>query len=221
MEEFTLGAEQRTIIGKQVRQLRRDGLVPMTLYGRKIKPQALQVSERELTAVLNQAGTNQLVSLKIGGKGSARKVLVREIQKDVVSRHLLHVDLYAVVMSEKISAELPIILLNESPAMKEGLGILIQEMTVLRVECLPGDLIPVIEIDIEGLANVHDSVVAGDLDLGDAIEILERPEEVIVRVVPLAVEEVEEVEEIEEIGEEIEEGAEGEEPAESEQASEE
>jgi len=221
MEEIALSAERRTIIGKQVRQLRRDGLVPMTLYGHKTKAEALQVSERDLAAVLNQAGTNQLVNLKIGGKGRARKVLVREIQRDVVTRNLLHVDLYVVVMSEKISTELPIILLNESPAMKEGLGILIQEMTVLRVECLPGDLIPVVEIDISGLVNLYDSVVVGDLDLGDAIESLERPEEVIVRVVPLAVAEVEEVEEIEELGEELEEGAKGEMPAESEQQSEE
>ena len=218
MAEIALSAESRTIIGKQVRQLRREGLVPMTLYGRKTKPQTLQVSERDLVAVLNQAGTNQLVNLKIGGKSPARKVLVREIQRDVVSRNLLHVDLYAVVMSEKISTELPIILLNESPAMKEGLGILIQEMTVLRVECLPGDLIPAIEIDISGLVNLHDSVVAGDLDLGDAIESLERPEEVIVRIVPQAVEEVEEAEAV---GEDLEEGAKGEMPAKGEQASEE
>ena len=221
MEEFALSAEPRTIIGKQVRQLRRDGLVPMTLYGRKTKSQSLQVRERDLIAVLNQAGTNQLVNLKIGGKGRARKVLVREIQRDVVTRNLLHIDLYAVVMSEKISAELPILLLNESPAVKEGLGILIQEMTVLRVECLPGDLIPAVEIDISSLVNLHDSVLLGALDLGDAIESLERPEEIIVQVVPLAVEEVEEVEEIEEVGEELEEGAEGETPAESEQQSEE
>jgi len=220
MEEFALSAEPRTIIGKQVRQLRREGLVPMTLYGRKTKSQSLQASERDLVVVLNQAGTNQLVNLKIGTKGHARKVLVREIQRDVITRNLLHVDLYAVVMSEKISAELPIILLNESPAVKEGLGILIHEMTVLRVECLPGDLIPAVEIDISSLVNLHDSVVVGDLDLGDAIESLERPEEIIVQVVPLAVEEVEEVEEIEEVGEELGEGVEGEMVAESEQQSE-
>ena len=213
MEEIALTAEPRTTIGKQVRQLRRDGLVPMTLYGRTTEPQSLKASERDLVAVLNQAGTNQLVNLKIGDEGGARKVLVREVQLDVVSRNLLHVDLYAVVMSEKIRTELPIILLNESPAMREGLGILIQEMTVLRVECLPGDLIPVIEIDVSGMANLHDSVVAGDLDLGDAIEILERPEEVIVRIVPLA---LGEVEEIEGIGEELKVGAEGEMPAEGE-----
>ena len=200
MEEIALRAEPRKVVGKQVRQLRREGLVPVTLYGRRVEPESLQVPTRDLDSVLAQAGMNQLVDLKVKGNSQIRKVLIREIQRDVVNRQLLHADLYAVIMDEKITTELPVVLVNESPAVKDGLGILVQELTVLNVECLPGDLIPQVEVDLAGLVSVHDSFSVSDLHLGDAIELLDGPEEVIARIVPLAVEEVEEVvEEVEEV----------------------
>lgn len=212
MAESTLSAEPRTITGKQVKQLRQKGLIPVTLYGREIKAQALQVDVRDLASVLVEAGTNQLVDLKVKGKGGTTTVLIRDVQREVISRGLLHVDLYAVVMSEKVSAELPIVLVNQSPAVGDGLGVLIHEMMTLRVECLPGDLIPVVEIDVSILMNVNDSVTVADLEIGDAIEIMESPDDTIVRIVPLGVEEVveEEVEEVEEEGED--EGPAAEEP---------
>ena len=148
------------------------------------------------------------MSLEIKGKSDARKVLIREVQQDVIDRDILHVDLYAVVMSEKITAELPVVFLNESPAVKDGLGVVVQGLASVRVECLPGDLVPAVEIGLESLVNVHDSVTVADLDLGVAVEILERPEQIIVQVVPLAAEEIEE--EVEELEEEMEEKPEGE-----------
>jgi len=208
MEEILLTAEPREVIGKQVKRLRREGLIPVTLYGRRVEPLSLQIHERALAAVLAEAGMSGLVDLKVEGESQARKVLVRDIQRDVVSRELLHADLYAVVMTEKITTELPIVLTSESPAVKDGMGILVQELMVLNVECLPGDLIPQVEVDLASLAEVHDSVAVGDLELGDAIEILDGVDEVIVRIVPLAAEEVEEeVEELEEIAAEEAEGA--------------
>ena len=116
MEEIALRAEPRKIVGKQVRQLRREGLIPVTLYGRRVEPKSLQVPTRDLDSVLAQAGMNQLVDLKVKGHTQTRKVLIREIQRDVISRRLLHADLYAVIMDAKITTELPVVLVNESPA---------------------------------------------------------------------------------------------------------
>ena len=103
--------------------------------------------------------------------------------------------------------------------MKVGEGVLIQELNTIRVECLPGDILPSVEIDLSQLANLHDSVSAGDLYLGESVEILNSPDEVIVRVVPVAVEKAEEEEELEEGVEE--EPAEPEAAAEGEQEAEE
>ena len=208
MDEIALSAEPRTVVGKQVKQLRREGLIPATVYGRGIEPQSLQIHRRDLASVLSQVGTTQLVNLEIKGKSDARKVLIREVQQDVIDRDILHVDLYAVVMSEKITAELRVVFLNESPAVKDGLGVVVQGLASVRVECLPGDLVAAVEISLESLVSLHDSVTVADLDLGDAIEILEGSEEIIVQVVPLAAEEIEE--EVEELEEEMEEKPEGE-----------
>jgi large subunit ribosomal protein L25 len=208
MEEIALRAEPRKVIGKQVRQLRREGLIPVTLYGRRVEPESLQVPTRDLDSVLAQAGMNRLVDLKVEGNNQIRKVLIREIQRDVVSRQLLHADLYAVIMDEKITTELPVVLVNESPAVKDGMGILVQELTVLNVQCLPGDLIPQVEVDLANLASVHDSFSISDLNLGEAIELLDGAEEVIARIVPFAAEEVEEV--AEEVGAVVLEGEEAE-----------
>ncbi|HUW95763.1 MAG TPA: 50S ribosomal protein L25, partial [Anaerolineae bacterium] len=111
MEQIELRAQSRTVFGKKTRALRRSGIVPATLYGPRTEALSLQMAAKELNAVLHQAGTNRLISLRVDDAGKPRMILARDVQRDVITQSLLHVDLYEVVMTEKITAEIPITLI--------------------------------------------------------------------------------------------------------------
>lgn len=190
MEQLTLTAQPRTVTGKQVRQLRREGLIPAVVYGHRTEPTPLSLEERQLRQVLQQAGGNQLIRLQVGGEEAPRMVLLREVQREPIKRRLLHVDLYEVVMTERIRAEIPVVFTGASPAVRSGQGILHHGLEAVEVECLPGDLIPHIEVSLDQLTEVDQEIRVGDLNLGEKIEILSDPDELIVRVIPVEAEEV-------------------------------
>lgn len=190
MEQLTLTAQPRMVTGKQVRQLRRQGLIPAVVYGHRTEPIALSIEERQLRQVLQQAGGNQLIKLQVGDDQATRMVLLREVQREPIKRRLLHVDLYEVVMTERIRAEIPVVFTGASPAVRSGQGILHHGLEAVEVECLPGDLIPHIEVNLDQLTEVDQEIRVGDLNLGEKIEILSDPNELIVRVIPVEAEEV-------------------------------
>jgi large subunit ribosomal protein L25 len=219
MDEIVLNAELRTATGKAVKHLRTEGLVPAVMYGHFTEPVNLQVDARLMSQVLGEAGTNRLITLSVQGVKDDRRVLLRELQRDAITHALLHVDFYEVVMTEKITAEVPVVLVGASAIVEEGEGILFQGVDSIEIECLPGDLPANIEIDLTPLAEIDDGVQVGDLDLGAAIKVLSDPEETVVRILPLEaeiVEEVVEVPEVELVGEEGVPGAEVAEEAEEE-----
>jgi len=191
MERIELKVEKRTILGKKVKRLRRQGLIPAIIYGHKTEPIPVQIEERELTRVLAQAGPNRLITLRLDGR--PRLALAREIQRDVITDKLLHVDFYTVVMTEKLSAEVPLILVGESPAVERREGVLQHGIDTVEVECLPGDLIHSIEVDLSELKELGQAIYVKDLKVPPSVEILTDGEEMVVKVVPI-VEEVEEEE---------------------------
>ncbi len=221
MEEILLNAEQRQIVGKRVKHLRREGYVPGVLYGHHTDAMSVKLEQRALDQVLQQAGTNRLVTLTIAGVPDAKRVLIRDLQRDVITHAVMHVDLYEVIMTEKITAEVPVVFVGESPVVAAGEGILFEGMDTIEIECLPGDLLPMIEVNVSALAAIDDGILVRDLQLGDAIQILDDPDEVVVKVLPPEREEIEEevvpeVAEVEVVGE-VREEAPAEEEGESEE----
>ncbi|MBC7264552.1 MAG: 50S ribosomal protein L25 [Chloroflexi bacterium] len=193
MEELILEAETRDITGKQVRRMRREGWVPAVMYGHKTKTLNLKVEARSLQHLLKEAGGTRLISLRVKGSDEPHMVLAREIQRNPITRDLLHVDFYEVVMTERITAEVPIELRGESPIVKKGQGLLFQGLDAIEVECLPSDLIPEIVVDLSLLTEVDQTIMVKDLQLGPAIEVLTEPEEIVVKILPMEKEEIEEV----------------------------
>ena len=191
MERIELKVEKRTLLGKKVKRLRRQGLIPAIIYGHETEPIPVQIEERELTRVLAQAGPNRLITLRLDGR--PRLALAREIQRDVITDKLLHVDFYTVVMTEKLSAEVPLVLVGESPAVERREGVLQHGIDTVEVECLPGDLIHSIEVDLSELKELGQAIYVKDLKVPPSVEILTDGEEMVVKVVPI-VEEVEEEE---------------------------
>lgn len=188
MEALELNADVREVTGHRVKHLRRDGLIPAVLYGRDVSSTLLQIGAKELSKVLRQAGTHQLISLKIGSR-KPQMTLARDIQRDVIKHDYLHVDFYAVDMAEKVTAQVPLVLVGVSPAVRDEGGVLTQGLDELEIECLPSDLIANVEVAIDGLLNYNDTISVSDLSLPDTITILSDPDSVVAKVEPPRLEE--------------------------------
>ena len=195
-EQVELTAEKRTVLGKQVKQLRRQGWTPGVMYGHGFESVSLQFETRSLQSVLAHVGGSQLIRIKVKGKKQSEMALVRDVQRDPIRRTVLHVDLYRVKMTERLTAEVPVEMVEESPVMEAKTGILLQGISAVEVECLPGDLVDAIEVDLSELVQIDQAIHVRDLAIPAGIEVLTDLDEMIVRVVPLEAEE--ELEELEE-----------------------
>ncbi|MCB9079244.1 MAG: 50S ribosomal protein L25 [Anaerolineaceae bacterium] len=183
MEALDLKAEPRQVKGRAVKHLRQQGLVPVILYGKDVESTPLQVEERDLEKVLEVAGTHQLISLQVNNQ-RPQLTLARDIQRDVIRRNFIHVDFYAVKMDQKVVAQVPIHLIGESPAVEEQGGVLTQGLDEIEIECLPADLISSIEVSIETLKELNDSIIVADLVVPDNVAILSEPESMVAKVEP-------------------------------------
>ncbi len=197
MEGLTLKATTRDILGKKTRFLRRQGITPAHLFGHSLKSLALQCDTAELQHLIAQAGTSTLFNLEIDSEKRPRKVLVREIQKDVFGKQLLHVDFYQIRKTEKIKADIPIVLVGEAPAMTVKRRLLAQTLASLSVECLPDKLPPEIRVDLSPLEEVEQAIHVKDLVLDPAITVANNPNQLIVKVSEKAAKVEEEVVEVE------------------------
>ena len=172
MDQAMLTAELRKVVGKQTKQLRRDGWVPGVIYGHGFDPLVVKFEERPLGRLLSHVGGSQLVEVAVTGHEEPETVLVRDVQRDVITRALLHVDLYRVRMTERLRAEVPLILIGESPITVLGEGILLQGISSVEVECLPADLVDAIEVDLSRIISLDQTLHVGDLAVPSGMDIL-------------------------------------------------
>ena len=205
MEDLKLKATHRMVLGKKARFLRRQGITPTHLYGHNVKSAALQCDTGELQNLLAHAGKTRLVNLEVDGE-KAKSIFVREIQRDAITRELLHVDFYQVKRTEKIAFDVPIVLVGEAPALKFKGRMLVHGINSLSVECLPANVPPQIDIDITRLEEVDQAINVKDIVLDPEITVHADPEQLVVKISEVMVREVEEVPEV---AGEAEAGAEG------------
>ena len=195
VEQVELTAEKRTVLGKQVKQLRRQGWVPGVMYGHSFDPVSVQFEQSSLRRVLSQVGGSQLVRIKVKGRKQPEMALVRDVQRDSIRGTLLHVDFYRVKMTERLTAEVPLMIVGESPVVERQEGVVLHGVSVVEVECLPGDLVDAIEVDLSDLVELDQVLYVRDLAIPAGLELLTDPDEVIARVVLVREEEEEEEEE--------------------------
>lgn len=189
MAQLELDASPRQVVGKKVRFLRRQGLVPAHIFGRDVESKAIEIDTLALKKILRAAGTSRLIELKIGG-GSPSNVLIREIQREPKTGDLLHVDFYQVKMGERLRAKVPLYLVGEPKAAKKE-GLLVQGLHSIEVECTP-DCIPAnVQVDVSGLVEIDQAIFVKDLALGKEITIITDAEQTVARIQPIVVEKVE------------------------------
>jgi len=156
--------------------------IPAVVYGKGINNQNLKLKRADFEKVYTAAGESNLIDLDFGD--GAVKVLVKDIQRDVLKYTFTHADFYQVNMKEKITTEIPFHFIGESKAVKELGGMLMKEINEIEVECLPSDLVDHIDIDISVLATYDDVVKIGDLALPKGFRLTHNhPSDVVVVVV--------------------------------------
>ncbi len=172
------------------KKLRRKELVPGVVYGHRVDSESVQVAQRELERVYLRAGSTGLVDLKIGDNATARKVFIHKVQRDPVTHALRHVDFMVINMREEMTVAVSIVLTGESPAVERGEGLLLQALEHVQVRALPGDLPPLLEVDVSKLVAVDDAIHVSDLDIPENVTLLTPGDEMVAKITNLPVEEV-------------------------------
>ena len=176
-KQVKLKAEPRSATGRSAaRRLKARGIVPAVVYGGKEKSQPLQVSARDINAMLSHAsGENILVELEIAGEKATRTALLQEVQHSPVGGDVLHVDFHAISMDEKIQADVTLEPLGVPTGVKNFGGLLEQNLRVLAIECLPRDLPDKITVDVSAL-NIGDSIHVRDIELPSGVTAKVQPD---------------------------------------------
>lgn len=187
MKDVVLKAEPRTVLGKQVKALRREGRLPAVIYGRGHTPISISLDLHDASRVLPTITSSQLVVVDVNG--SLHTTLVREKQRQPVTGSLIHIDFQEVSLTEKLRTNVMIELIGESPAVKNLNGIVVSAREVVEVEALPRDLPDRLTLDISSLVEIGDTLHVRDLILPPRVEILDDAEEMIVVVTGQAAEE--------------------------------
>lgn len=202
MEKYVLEAKKRDVIGKKVKALRREGLLPAVIYGSGIDPIPLTLNTREVRQTLSVIGANTLVTLKIDKKEYL--ALVRDLQREVIMRDLLHIDFQAVSLEERITSTVPVVVVGEAPAVKEMNALLVSGLDELQIEAKAKDLPDTIHVDVSELSEIGDNIKVKDLTISGDVRILDDPEEIVIVVAAPTLMEIEpEVEEGAELFEEL------------------
>jgi large subunit ribosomal protein L25 len=176
-----LVAEPRTITGKKVASLRREGKVPAVMYGHGHESQAIQIDAHELELLRRHTGRNALLDLTVG-KGKATPVMLQHIQEHPVTRRPVHVDLFVVNVREDITVDVPISYTGESDAVRKDGGTLLHQRETVSVRALPDALPSVIEVDISSLVDFEATIHVRDIVVPEGVTVLTDAAEVIARV---------------------------------------
>lgn len=176
-----LNIKTREILGNKVKSLRTKGISPANIYGKGQKSVAVQANAKELEKIFMEVGESALVEVNLDDKEKF-PILFKNPAFSVIEGNLIHVDMYRVDMKQKITTNIPIHIIGEAPAVKQGL--LLMEVTLeIEVECLPADLPENVEVDLSKLEKLDDMITVADLKLGKDIEIKTEAETVIVKVI--------------------------------------
>jgi large subunit ribosomal protein L25 len=190
MANKVLKATRRTVTGKQVKALRRQGRLPAVMYGHSFEPIKISLDQHEAALVIPGLSSSTIINIDV--EGEQHSALVREKQLDYLKNKLLHVDFQVVSLTEKIRAMVHIEVHGTSPAVKDFNAVIVNNITQIEIEALPQNLPERLIVDISKLANVGDAIHVRDLEIPEKVEVLSDPDEIVVVATGAAPEEAEE-----------------------------
>ncbi len=190
MKKVVVEATHRSVTGKKVGALRREGKLPGVMYGHNFETTPIIMDLKAATQTLSGLSASHVITIVLDGKEHA--ALVREKQRDYIRNVYTHLDFQVVSLTEKIRTHVPIVLEGLSPAVKDYNGVVVSGLSQIEVEALPGDLPDRIAVDLAALKNIGDAVYVRDLSVPAKVVVLTHGEEMIANVTGQAAEEVEE-----------------------------
>ena len=181
-KEYKVLAKVREGRGKNdARRARRDGMVPITVYGGDAETVAAVAPARELAAILrSESGRNTIFTIDVEGVG-ASEVMFHDRQIDPVKGRLIHADLARLVKGQKIEVTVPLHLTGEPVGVREKQGVLEQIIREIEIRCEPREIPDSLDVDVSNL-DVHDLLHVSDIPVGENVEILTDAEQVIATV---------------------------------------
>lgn len=190
MKRESLKVEKRSALGKKVKKLRREGILPANIYGKEFKSTSVQVPTKDFEKVFNQVHETGLVDLAYDSQ--TIPVLIHNVQIDPRSQTPLHADFFKVNLKEKITARVPVVAVGEPKAVVDKVGLLEQPVSEIEVEALPTDLPERIEVNVENLAEVDQQIMVSDIKVSSGVTILNEASQVVFKIGELVTKEMEE-----------------------------
>ena len=214
-----LESQPRTVLGKKVKRLRREGTTPIHLYGPGGPPLALQADSTHLRSVIQRVGRTSPVAVIVDGDSEQTLSFVRDVAVHPTTGEIEHVDFLRVDESRPIEVPINVTIIGDSPATVGGQAVVTQVLRTLHVLATPFNAPDGVEADVSGLEYIGAVLRVSDLNLPDGVEVAGHPDDVIARIQKQREAEVfeDQLALIEEGVEEEVEGEEGAEPAEGEE----
>lgn len=181
-EQVTFAAQRRNIMGKAVRRLRREGLIPANVYGHNRESIPIQINALDFGRFLKTHGPTTILRLNLGDGAAGEMAVVRHVQHEPRTSDIQHVDFMHVEMTEPIHARIPIHIEGEAPAVKLTDGILLHLAEAVDVEALPTALPDAVTLDVSGLQAINDSLHVSDLHIPSGVKVLTDAAEPVVKI---------------------------------------
>ena len=188
-EAQKLAVRPRTVLGKKVSALRRRGVLPGVLFGGHADSTPIETDLHTFAMSYRRWGNTTLLALT-GLDGGEVPALIHDVSRDPVTGRMLHVDLTRVSLTEKTHADVPLHFVKESPAVRTLGAVLLHALSEVTVEAFPQDIPRAIEVDLSGLLEIDDAIYVRDLIVdGTKLRITNDPDDLVVKAVPVKVEE--------------------------------
>jgi large subunit ribosomal protein L25 len=181
-ERVVIKAAARTVVGKKVATLRRNGRLPGNVYGSGIESRAVDIDAREFSRTIKSAGLRAMIQLDVDGESKPRYVILRGISRKGGTGDPIHIDFFQVDPEKPIQANVPLRLVGEAPAVRDLAGTLLPGLDVVAVRCKPLDIPDSFELDVSPLVGFDVSLTVADLTPIDGVEIVTDPSVVVVTV---------------------------------------
>lgn len=160
-KDFTLVAESRTVTGKKVKTLRKNGQVPGVIYGQG-EPKHIQLDSLKTRLILRDADNNALFKLTLDG--ATHTVMARDVQRHVLRGDLIHIDFYEVSDDTLVKTLVSIVVIGRSVPEMQGLGTTTQILNQIEIEAKPADLVSEIQVNAEKLETASQVLTVGDIE---------------------------------------------------------
>lgn len=191
MEKIVLKTSKRDVIGKKVKYLRYEGKLPAIIYGNVKTPIPIAMNLLDTTKIMRGVGSSTVIFLDVDGEEIA--VLLRDVQRDVIRGHYLHLDFLALNLKETVRTMVSLFVVGEAPAIEEFGAVLMTGLTEIEIEALPSNLVDSIELDVSILKKIGDSINVNDLLMPEGVECLvETNDMLVVATAPVLIVEEEE-----------------------------